>query len=206
MQFVAVAFGSVAARRANVLNMAVRMLSQMQNLAVVLVGAQGADVVSPDILRKIDTAVTESRFLETQSVDVAWLFSVCDACIVPGTLPFVARALRSGKPTAVVGPLTNEQRFWGTWVHAVGVGPQPSQTDKFGEVSSLFLHGAMSPDDPLGWRARAQEMAGLLRDRGGSDCVAQHFAFLLRKGLRAPAAVPGDAGSPLLRTGGVVSY
>ncbi|MDQ2995642.1 MAG: glycosyltransferase [Chloroflexota bacterium] len=102
--------GKHAAHRAQIVLDALAETGQRGLLARGWGGLAATEV--PDNVQLIDAAPHD------------WLFPRTTAVVHHGGAGTTAAGLRAGKPT-VICPFLGDQPFWGTLVHARGVGPEP---------------------------------------------------------------------------------
>jgi sterol 3beta-glucosyltransferase len=110
-----------------------------------------------------------------QLIDAAphdWLFPRMAAVVHHGGAGTTAAGLRAGRPT-VICPFLGDQPFWGTLVHARGVGPQPIPQRQL-SVPRLTTAINAAVNDPL-MRQRAAVLSALMQ---AEDGVARAIAII----------------------------
>jgi sterol 3beta-glucosyltransferase len=101
--------------------------------------------------------------LVLEGVPHQWLFPRVAAVVHHGGAGSTAAGIRAGRPSLVV-PFLGDQPFWGTRVHALGIGPVPlparrlrsGLTDRLGEL----VH-------TRSYASRAEEVGGAVRAENG---------------------------------------
>ncbi len=113
---VSIGFGSMTGRgAAKLLDVAVQALEQTGQRAILLGGwADPESIELPETIFKID------------AVQHDWLFPRMAAVVHHGGAGTTAAGLRAGVPSVLV-PFFGDQPYWGRRVHALGVGPRPTQ-------------------------------------------------------------------------------
>ncbi|CAK9860985.1 unnamed protein product [Sphagnum jensenii] len=126
-----------------------------------------------------------------------WLFPQCAAVVHHGGAGTTAASLRAACPTTVV-PFFGDQPFWGSHVHARGVGPVPIPVNEFSlEKLVAAIHFMLNPEV----KRRATELAEAMADedgvQGAVDVFHKHIRKFLPDIMHSTTTPPSD--SPALR-------
>lgn len=161
--------------------------------------------VPADLEAKHRAATHQQLLLEIENADFGMLFREIDCFVVHGGLGTTVEALRTGRPVMVTGPLLLDQRFWGQICADKGLGPEAVHIDAFEQVCVDFVDGALDPDDPSGWQARARETSWGDIDDDGVATNVEKFHGLLEKvsrhELRVRVAAAEDLGKEEVKLG-----
>lgn len=118
----------------------------------------------------VDTTALPATVFATDAVPHEWLFPRMAAVVTHGCAGTVAAALRAGVPPIVV-PFFGDQRFWGTCVQRLGLGPAPIPR---AALTADALAGAVVAalhDAPM--RERAVALGAQLRHEQGAAVAAE---------------------------------
>ena len=151
---VCVGFGSMQGPRVKkIVDVALDTLARTGRRAVVLTGWNG-DAIRP-------AKVSENVFF-IDAVPHDWLFARVSAVIHHGGAGTTAAALRAGCPSVIV-PFFFDQGFWGRWLAARGLGPEP-----IARLSPNTLGRALDlVEGSAQMQSRLQSLSGLLREEDG---------------------------------------
>ena len=101
-----------------------------------------------------------------------WLFPRMAAVVHHGGAGTTGAALRAGVP-AIVVPFTMDQPFWGSRVHALGVGPKPIPRKQLSVDSLSQALRATVADQSM--KTRAAALGEKLRAEDGVANAVAHF-------------------------------
>jgi sterol 3beta-glucosyltransferase len=149
---VCVSFGSMVNKNSEKIDSVIReALKQTNNRGVILSGWGSAKRGSTDDLLYLESAPHD------------WLLPKCKMIIHHGGAGTTSAGLRAGIPQVVV-PFTADQPFWGSRVHAIGVGPKPIRVS---QLSVEKMVSAMSGAEAKVILQRAQAMGQRIRSEDG---------------------------------------
>lgn len=134
----------------------------------------------------------DDRLLIVDGAPFSKLFPRLDFLVTHGGLGTTAEALAAGVPCMVTGVLLMDQRFWGTRIEALGVGPPAVHISDFNDAIVGILPEGLDPNSK--WRSRAKEVSEKMFPGGiknMSDGVQENVAMFLKAASEAFAA-PGD--------------
>lgn len=153
-----VGFGSIFGRDPLRLTRMVLEAVQQAGVRAILAGGWGG--LEPTRFELPDTV----HAIETAPHD--WLFPRVSAVVHHGGCGTTAAGLRAGRPT-VICPFFGDQPFWGTRVHALGVGPKaiPQKRLTVQKLASAIRQAVTDPSlreaaAELGRRIRAEDGVG----------------------------------------------
>ncbi|MBZ0254489.1 glycosyltransferase, partial [bacterium] len=148
-----VGFGSIAGRKPKrTAQVVVEALQRANVRGIIASGWGGLDASQlPDTIFKIEQAPHD------------WLFPRMAAVVHHGGVGTTSAGLRAGRPT-VVCPFFGDQPYWGSRVHALGVGPKPIPQKKLtpDNLAAAIREAATNPDmrrnaEALGEKIRAED-------------------------------------------------
>lgn len=149
---ICVSFGSMVNKNAEKIDVIIRdVLKQTGNRGIILSGWGSVHRESTnDVL-----------YLESAPHD--WLLPRCKMVIHHGGAGTTSAGLRAGVPQVVV-PFMADQPFWGSRVHAIGVGPKPIFVKK---LSVAEMVGAIAEAESKAVCVRAQTTGQVIRGEDG---------------------------------------
>jgi sterol 3beta-glucosyltransferase len=155
---VCISFGSMVNKNAEKIDAIIRdALKRTNNRGVILSGWGSAKRES----------TTELLYLESAPHD--WLLPKCKMIIHHSGAGTTSAALRAGIPQVVV-PFTADQPFWGSRVHAVGVGPKPILVKK---LSVERMVSAIAEAESKVVLECAQAAGQIIRGEDGVGCAVE---------------------------------
>jgi hypothetical protein len=136
-----------------------------------------------------DRSRSAPRFYLLAEAPHDWLFPQMAAVVHHGGAGTTAAGLRAGRPT-VICPFLGDQPFWGTLVHACGVGPQPIPQRQL-TVPRLTAAIDAAVNDPL-MRQRAAVLSAHMQAEDGVARAVAIIEQVVRRsdGVRQSANVP----------------
>jgi UDP:flavonoid glycosyltransferase YjiC (YdhE family) len=142
--------------------------------ALAQIGQRAILLVDPDAYRT--HKLSDTLYLTTGTAH-DWLFPQMQAIVYHGGAGTTAASLRAGVPALVV-PFIAEQKFWGTQVARIGVGPRPISrmqltAPRLARALQTLLHNSAM-------RRRAREIAAHLRYEQGVAQAIQAINTLER--------------------------
>jgi hypothetical protein len=150
-------FSSMPVMRRTMLTCATSMVEECKHkMHLIYAGKKQSDSVPADLEEKTAGLVQQKKFVEVERADFGKLFKFMDFFIIQGGLGTTVEALRMKKPVAVSGPLLLDQRFWGQVCFDKGVGPEPTEINRFPKICVDFVNDALDPNDPKGYQAKAK--------------------------------------------------
>lgn len=149
---VCISFGSMVNRNVEKAEMVIReSLKRTNNRGVILSGWGSAKGES----------TSDLLYLESAPHD--WLLPKCKILIHHGGAGTTSAGLRAGIPQVVI-PFMADQPFWGSRVHAIGVGPSPIPVKK---LSVNRMVGAIAEAESKVVLERAQAAGQIIRGENG---------------------------------------
>jgi len=138
--------------------------------------------------------IAGGRLLIIDGAPFSKLFPKLDFLVIHGGLGTTAEALASGVPCMVTGVLLLDQRFWGTRVHALGVGPRPVHISDFNSSILKVLPDAFDPEGE--WSKRAKQVQAEMFP-GGIENMGDGVAANVEAFVEASEAAFSAPGRPL---------
>jgi sterol 3beta-glucosyltransferase len=155
---VCISFGSMVNKNAEKIDAIIRdALKQTNNRGIILSGWGSAKRESTN------------EFLYLESAPHDWLLPKCKLVVHHGGAGTTSAALRAGIPQVVV-PFTADQPFWGSRVHAVGVGPKPILVKKLSVERMVSVIAEAESKVVL---ERAQAAGQSIRGEDGVVCAVE---------------------------------
>lgn len=158
---VVMAFSSMPVSRASIMNIVIKICKECEKpcSVIALVAADREQGALPsNINAQIEELTLAGHLFEAAGAPFSLLFNEVDCCIVHGGLGTTADALRAGKPCMVTGCLLMDQRFWGSRVESLGVGPALCHIQDFPKVCVDNVNKCLA-DDSI-YAKKAKELAG----------------------------------------------
>jgi sterol 3beta-glucosyltransferase len=181
-----VGFGSMSGKQATGrARIVLEALDQAGQRGLLARGWGGLEATGlPDTVQLIDAAPHD------------WLFPQMAAVVHHGGAGTTAAGLQAGRPT-VICPFLGDQPFWGTLVHARGVGPQPIPQRRL-TVPRLAAAMSAAVNDPE-MRQRAAALGARLQAEDGVANAVAIIERVVRQSESVPRSAIARAGSATSR-------
>ena len=165
---VSIGFGSMVGADPRAMGDLVREAVHRSGVRAVLVAGGGGVAKA---------AAADDAIFAVDAVPYDWLFPRVAAAVHHGGAGTTGEAIRAGIP-AVVVPFAVDQPFWGSRVHALGVGPEPIPRRRLTVERLARAISEALRDDVM--RARAALLGARLREENGVAAAVAVYEGLAR--------------------------
>mmetsp|Transcript_17964 Transcript_17964/g.29140 ORF Transcript_17964/g.29140 Transcript_17964/m.29140 type:complete len:977 (+) Transcript_17964:168-3098(+) len=164
------AFSSMPVEKLDILRIANKIISKCEKRVCVM-AMIGSHTDDPGHDAEIESLAEkykeEGRLIVSKGAPFGRLFPLMDCIVTHGGLGSTGEALMSQVPVIVTGVLLFDQRYWGSRVHDLGIGPFPVHVSKFMKMCVKFVDKAMSDDGE--WLGNAKRVGKAIEDSMEND-------------------------------------